>query len=296
MQRRGFAFGVALALAAAGPGYAQEATPTPTATPTATVTPPADADDRAPDAIVDYSMRRTWREGAPRWFASSTIDLGYLYLRPRGSVGYGKPFNTWIGLDANPILVRTGLGAYGGLRFALPFVDLRVGARYFSAFEHAFLAPQPMYTRLDLDRTGRPRAYYLTLEAELSAQVPLGPGEILAVASVSSVEYVPAGSYVFEETLRVMVAPPYVWRARGGYAFKLGEHGQYSIGVVADVLGVPRRDDAITVRTGPVLRFALSRHLEVRGSFVATVASPDRLGLVGGDFTELGLRYRVATE
>jgi hypothetical protein len=34
----------------------------------------------------------------------------------------------------------------------------------------------------------------------------------------------------------------------------------------------------------------------VRGSFIATVVSPDRIGLRGGDFTELGLRYRWASE
>jgi hypothetical protein len=41
---------------------------------------------------------------------------------------------------------------------------------------------------------------------------------------------------------------------------------------------------------------ALSRRVEVRGSFVFTVVSPDRIGLVGGDFTELGVRYRWASE
>jgi hypothetical protein len=40
----------------------------------------------------------------------------------------------------------------------------------------------------------------------------------------------------------------------------------------------------------------LSRHFDVRGSFVTTIVSRDRLGLVGGDFTELGVRYRLATE
>jgi hypothetical protein len=44
------------------------------------------------------------------------------------------------------------------------------------------------------------------------------------------------------------------------------------------------------------VRILLSRALEVRGTFVPTVASPDRIGLVGGDFTELGLRWRWATE
>jgi hypothetical protein len=44
------------------------------------------------------------------------------------------------------------------------------------------------------------------------------------------------------------------------------------------------------------LRLALTRRVDVRGSFIFTVISPDRIGLAGGDFTELGIRYRWASE
>jgi hypothetical protein len=257
---------------------------------------PTDLGPPRTDALIDPSMARSWAEGAPRTFAAATIDAGYLYLRPRGTIGYGMPFQTWIGLEANPIIASPGFGAYGGARFALPFIDLRVGARYFNTFRRAFLVPKDTYDRLDLDATDQPRSRYVTLEAELSAAVPLGPGDLLALASASSMIGVKPGTYVFEETLRVIVDPPYVWRARLGYAFRFGAHGQFSLGPVVDVLDVPRRDDSVTVRTGPVMRVQLSRHFDVRGSFVTTVYSPDRLGLVGGDFTELGVRYRTATE
>jgi hypothetical protein len=62
------------------------------------------------------------------------------------------------------------------------------------------------------------------------------------------------------------------------------------------VLGVPARSDALTVRAGLLVRFVLSRRIEVRGSFVPTIISPDTIGLAGSDFTELGLRYRWASE
>jgi hypothetical protein len=257
---------------------------------------PTDLGPPRTDALVDPSMARSWAEGTPRTFAAVAIDGGYLYLRPRGMIGYGKPFQTWIGVEANPIVSSAGFGGYGGARFALPFIDLRVGARYFNTFRRAFLVPKDSYDRLDLDATDQPRSRYVTLEAELSAAVPLGPGDFLALASVSSMVGVKPGTYVFEETLRVIVDPPYVWRGRLGYAFRFGAHGQFSLGPVVDVLHVPQRDDSLTVRTGPVMRVQLSRHFDVRGSFVTTVYSPDRLGLVGGDFTELGVRYRTATE
>lgn len=94
----------------------------------------------------------------------------------------------------------------------------------------------------------------------------------------------------------MIVAPPLVWRARTGYSLRMGPRGQHSAGLVTEILDVPKRDDSRTVRAGPVLRIGLSRHLEVRGSFVLTVMSPDTIGLVGGDFTELGVRWRTATE
>ncbi len=248
------------------------------------------------DALVDPTMHHSWAEGSPRPFAALTLDAGYLYLRPRGHIGYGMPFNTWLGIEANPLVGRGGYGGYGGARFALPYVDLRVGARWFAAFRHAFLEPKESYNRLDLDSTANEPARYYTVEAELSAAYPLGPGDILAMGSISAVRGVPAGSYVFEETLRVIVDPPWVWRVRGGYAFRIGSRSQHSIGPVVDVLAIPDRDDSRTVRFGPVLRIQLSRHFDVRGSFVTTLSSPDRLGLVGGDFTELGVRYRTATD
>jgi hypothetical protein len=248
------------------------------------------------DDLVDPQHTRSWREGPARAFVSTTIDAGYLYLRPRVSVGYGRPFTEWIGLDANPLIVSAGYGAYGGARFALPFVDLRVGARYFGAFQHSFLDPQDHYSRLDLDSTVRSSARYVTLEAELTAQIPAGPGDILLLGSASDVQGVPDNAYVFEETLHIITAPPFVWRVRGGYALRFGSRGQHSIGLVADVLDVPKRDDSLTIRAGPVLRLVLSRHFDIRGSFVFTLVSPDRLGLVGGDFTELGVRWRTATE
>jgi hypothetical protein len=124
----------------------------------------------------------------------------------------------------------------------------------------------------------------------------VGPGDIVALGSLSYVTGVPAGQLVFEETLRVIVAPPLVWRARGGYVVRFGSSRQHSVGIVADVLDVPKREDSLTVRAGPVIRIVLSRRVEVRGTFIPTLFSPDAIGLVGGDFTELGFRYRWATE
>jgi hypothetical protein len=257
---------------------------------------PPRADTRTPDALIDLQMRRSWNEGEPRSFLSTTLDVGWVYLRPRLSAGYGKPFRTWVGFDVNPIVMAQGIGAYGGVRLALPRFDLRLGPRYFLSFNRNFLNPEDSYNRVDLDSTLGDRARVITYEAEAEASLPLGPGDIVGLGSFSYVTNVPDGQLVFEETLRVIVAPPLVWRGRGGYVVRFGTSRQHSLGLVADVLGVPKRDDSISVRVGPVVRIVLSRRVEVRGSFVPTIVSPDHLGIIGGDFTELGFRYRWATE
>ena len=220
----------------------------------------------------------------------------HLHPRPRVSLGYGKPFTKWVGIDLNPLAQSTGLGAYGGLRVEIPYVDLRAGARYFRSFNHSYLAPATEYDRISLEVETTSPAHILTYEAELDSSIPVGPGNIVVRGSLSYVTNVPDGKYVFEETLHIIMNPPWVWRVRGGYMFRLGKYSQHSIGVVADFLDVPNRDESKTVRVGPILRWVLSRRVEVRGSFVLTVLSPDRIGLAGGDFTELGVRYRWATE
>jgi hypothetical protein len=248
------------------------------------------------DLLIDPRMARSWGVAPARWFAASTVDVGFVYARPRLSLGYGKPFTTWAGIDINPVASGNGLGAYGGLRLEVPFLDLRVGTRYFRAFTHTYLDPQEKFSRLVLETEADAPASIFTHEAEADLSIPVGPGNLLGRGSVSYIMGVPQGKMVLEETLRVIARPPLIWRGRGGYAFRLGQYSQHSIGFVVDVMAVPNRDDSLTIRAGPILRVVLSRRVDVRGSFVLTAISPDDIGLAGSDFTELGVRYRWATE
>jgi hypothetical protein len=248
------------------------------------------------DALIDPKMARSWGTLPPRAFAATTVDIGFVYLRPRLSLGYGRPFTKWVGVDANPIAQTSGLGAYGGFRVEIPHLDWRIGGRYFSSFQHTYLPPQASYERIDFERKVADKANTLTFESELDLSFNLGPGRLLLRGSLSYVTGVPDGRYVFEETLHVIVDPPWVWRSRVAYGFVFGSRGQHSIGPAVDFLDVPGRDDSRTVRVGPILAMKLSRRVEVRGSFVFSVVSPDRIGLKGGDSTELGVRYRWASE
>ncbi len=256
---------------------------------------PAPEPPPAPDHFIDPKMRRTWSDGEARPFVSTQIDAGFLYLRPRLSLGYGKPFSTWLGVDLNPVANAASAGAYGGVRFALPFVEVRVGARPLFSYQRRFLTPQPSIDGYTLEATENPHAHSLTYEAEIDAAVPVGPGRVLALASASYVTAVREGYWVYEEALRIIVAPPWVLRARIGYALPIPGLRSFTLAPVFDLVDVPDRSRGLSARAGVVARAVLSRHLEIRGVFVPTLRSPDTIGLAGGDFTELGLRYRWAT-
>lgn len=306
----------------AGPPEAPVAeTPSPAPPPEATppeATPPAGIDPRAlvttqqqrnfdptpplsllptpDDALMDPRMARSWGFAPSRWFVATSVDLGFIYGRPRVSLGYGKPFTKWVGVDVNPVFNGGGVGVYGGGRVELPFVDVRFGTRYWWLFGNWFLPIQDQYSRLDIERERGDKARVLTHEAEVDFSIPVGPGNFLARGSISYIANLEDGQAVFEPQLRVIARRGIVWRGRGGYAVRFGKYHQHSLGVVADVLDVPKREDSRTVRVGPIIRFVLSRRVDLRGSFVVTVLSPDKIGLVGGDFTELGVRYRWASE
>lgn len=275
---------------------AEKPTATPTATTPAKPVVPANAlpPSDAPTMWIDRNMSRSWETSGPRPFFATTIDVGYLYLRPRVSIGYGRPFHKWFGIDANPTVQNFGFGAYAGLRLDIPYFDIRAGARYFGSFQRSYLRPDTSYDRYEMESTALGRSRVLTLETEANLTVPVGPGSILALGSLSYLANVPEGLYVYEETLRVMVAPPWVWRARGGYMFGFGAHQQFSIGPAVDLLGVPERGSFV-VRVGGLVRFVMSRSFELRGAFMPSIHSQDSLGLLESDFTELGLRWRWAT-
>jgi hypothetical protein len=262
---------------------------------------PADTPDLAPlppptakpVPLVDAPVL-PWSLQPARWFVSAEIDTGFLYVRPRFSTGYGRPHDLWVGLDANPVFSSEGIAGYLGLRFDLPFVNLRVGGRYWYTFRRSFLMPEESYSVEDIELREAARSRFLTWEAELTTNVPLGRGVLIAESSFSLVTGVPDPYYVYEETLRVVVDPPYVWRARVGYTFAVDPERTVVIGPVLEFVGIPKRD-VVVYRAGALARIFLSPSLEARGTFVPAVYTPDPLGARGGDAFLLSIRYRWAT-
>ena len=247
-----------------------------------------------------------WSEGRARWFIAGTVDLGYLFARPRFTFGYGKPHYKWLGVDANPLYSGEGVGAYVGVRGTLPNVDLRIGARGFYTFRRSFLCPtedylqpgacadEPRHTDYDRDglenRVG-PHSRYITFETELTIDQPLGPGSVISELAASAVTLVHDGFFAYEERIRVIVDPPWILRARLGYLFPLEPSRSIRVGLAVEVVSVPRRD-MLVLRGGIFGGIRLYRDLEARGAFIPALAARDNLGAAGGDRFFLGVRYR----
>jgi len=234
-----------------------------------------------------------WSQQPVRWFGAFEIDAGFFYARPRFELGYGRPHSSWLGVEVNPIVTDKGIAAYAGLRIAQPYWHLRVGGRYWRPFYRTFLLPRESYTGEDIDLQEGPPSRFLTWESELGVNLPLGPGGFLLEAAGSYVTGVTPGYYVYEETLRVVANPPWIWRARAGYLWALADDA-LQFGPVVELVGVPRRD-MVVLRVGGLVRIRLSGDLEARGTFVPAVVTPDTLGADGADTFLLGIRYRWAT-
>lgn len=270
---------------------------------TVTLDPPADEGTTGPEpegvektpVPVDVFGSSVWSRGVPRWFMMAAIDLGVVYFRPRIGFGYGQPHYNWIGIETNPIVSLRGVGAWGGLRFAIPGLDLRVGARYFYDFDHSYLEPSHSYSRSELDVRDGPRSTPMDLEAELSWSVNVGVGELYGEHELAYIMSVPEGYFVYDDHLRIIVDPPWAYRNRLGFSFYFGRRARLRAGPVLEVAGSPDRGTVVW-RAGLSVRMRLYDDLELRGTFVPVVDARDSLGLQGADAFLVGVRYRWATD
>jgi hypothetical protein len=275
---------VALSLSLAPPVAAQEPFGISSQTP---APPPSQGTEQA-------VIGRYWELGRPRLFLATMAEAGYAYVRPRFVLGYGQPYWRWVGIETYPLAALNSLGHYGGLSAGIPGLTGRVGARYTYPFNRTLFLPRESFTRVDIERREGPRADYLALEAELAATAPLWIGSAFAVGTLYRTELIPEGYYVYEDNLRVVMEPPYVWRARLGYLAAMGRRGAIRLGVASDLIGIPGRGDYV-VRGGVLGSVIITASLEAQASFIPVLVSPDTIGLAGGDFGQLGIRFRWAT-
>lgn len=290
---------VSLAVFAAAAGFAradEPSSPAVAAPVTAPSSVPAAVQSASPNPALREPVKTPghWTLEPARPFMSLRADAGYLYLKPRLSFGYGQPFAFWGGLDLVPFVTPDSTGGYGGLRVRLDWFELRGGARFVHAFLHQFLTPKASYDLVALYEDTGHESNYLDLEAEMAAAIPAGPGDILVLGTAESIQLVPSGFDVYDETLHVIVAPPPVYRGRLGYSLPFMHENNARVGLVGEAIEIPGRGDQV-IRTGVVASFDIDDHLQAVATVLIPVYTPDALGLAGADYTELGIRYRWAT-
>lgn len=247
-------------------------------------------------ALLDGIRRKSWAMQPVGRFLSGRIDLGLFFLRPRISLGYGRAHDLWAGIETNPIITNEGIAIYAGLRLALAYFDVRLGGRYQYAFRRSFLGPQADYERDDIELREGPRSSYLTWEIEATSSIPIGrsgrfgAGNLFAEVGLAAVTGVKDGWWVYEETIRAVIKPPWVWRAMIGYLLRPLDSGALRVGPVVQAVGIPGRD-IVVWRAGVLARMRLAYNLELRGNFVPVASSRDHLGFAGADAFQLGIRY-----
>lgn len=271
------------------------------------LSPPAQALDPvdAPPDTGDFDalsagtggLHNHWAGTGRRPFLAGVYDVGLFYVQPSIAVGYGEPHHRWFGLSGAVDMATSGGSGKLALRGATPYFDARMGVRYEVPTDQYYLSPRESFTREDTELEDHGASRYLSLDAELTGRLPMPGGHLIAVASGYGLLHTPRDLYLFEEALKVVVEPPFLWRARLGYmgtlSFGRGEEQAVHLGGGFEAIHNPARG-AFVARIGPLARLPLTCHLEMIAAAMFVVHSPDRLGLLGADFGEIALRYRWA--
>ncbi|MCA9625296.1 MAG: hypothetical protein KC731_40015 [Myxococcales bacterium] len=234
------------------------------------------------------------RSGEHRPFLAAQLELGMVYYRPTLQAGWGKPHYEWFGAEGGTAVSISGTTLYGGLRGQLPNIGLRIGARYEAPFAQRLLPRQHQYDRLDLETVKTPHSRYLSWEAEVTANWPVPGGSMLMVLSGYHIDAQIEGYNIWEQNLRQVVEPPWLYRARLGYLAHVGWLGSMRVGAAAEIIGIPLRDTA-AVRAGPIITVSLTHHLQAVGAIMLVARERDTFGIRGADMGQLGLVYRWAT-
>jgi hypothetical protein len=231
-------------------------------------------------------QRRTlsyWDQGNPRFFVSGRTEAG-LYLKQQLAVGYGQPHWFMVTGEAFGISTFSFGGAYAGVRGALPFLDLRLGTRYSYSYKRSYLPPKEHYVADDVNNVDSgPNAHYQSLEAELTGIIPAFDGFLFPVITVYHIYGIPDGVFVFDESLRGVVDPPWIMGFRLGYVKNFGRNDFIKLGVLP------------IFRMGPAGAITITDHIDLQGTLTVVIAGPDSLGLFDGAFGVLGFVYRWAT-
>jgi hypothetical protein len=245
-----------------------------------------------------------WESDEDTFFATVASDIGFIYLRPRVTLGYGSPYWKFVGIDTYFLATNSFVSPYVGWRASFPFLDALMGVRYVHAFDRRILPRQEEYVadsclfrspecRNDLAlEPGDTRSTYTAIDFELVLVAPLFHGGVFATAHPVWVD-APSHVRIYEEVLRVVMDPPFALGLRAGYVYGFGESQDVKAGFLIEHIIMPGRP-ANVVRAGPALLIGLSKHFDFLFAFSPVLTSPDSLGIFHGTYAYLGFLHRFS--
>ena len=237
----------------------------------------------------------SWDVTTRRWFVSARADVGYLFLRPRASFGYGIPHQRWWGVDLVPILSGKEAGAYAGLRWRGPRVEIRSGMLFASAFYRGSLPDAPAYDQRDLDRQSEDPADYWAWDSELTVSVPIGKSFAQSETQLLYLPFADRSRNLFVETMGVILAPPWALREQLRGSFPLTFLPGLFMGPAVELVWLPGRADPWVARAGASFSLSLYQDVQLRTDVLPTVWSSDTLGRMGSPWLTINVRLLWAS-
>lgn len=251
-----------------------------------------EANDDGPAS--DPRLESHWSKQRPRAFVSGRIDAGIPYAKPQVAAGYGKPHDTFVAVEAFGLSTNTFGAGYVGVRFELPFLWVTAGPRYTASYLRGYLDPRESFLTSDVEAHRGSTARYWAFDADVGGYLPAPGGGLLWNVLATAVTNAPAGTYLFEESTRAVMATPWVVTGRLGYLLFAGPNDVLKVGVLSEYLSIPARRARI-VRVGPIAALKITDHLDAIATVTLVVASPDNLSLTQGAWGIAGVRYKWAS-
>ena len=234
-----------------------------------------------------------WQSSRATPFASVATDLGFIYFRPRMTLGYGAPFWSFVGLDAYWMTTNSFTAPYLGWRASLPFLDAMIGARRTIPFNRRFLPKSDSHLGDDIElREGDIRSAYNAIDFEVAGYAPIAHGTLFLSVHPVWVD-APNDVQLYEEVLRAVIDPPFALGLRSGWLYGFGEQQALKVGGMLEYVALPGRPAGVW-RSGPVVLMTFSKTLEGLFAFSVVLSSPDELGIFHGTYAFLGILHRFA--
>lgn len=235
-----------------------------------------------------------WQTKKMSPFVSLATDAGFIYFRPRLTLGYGAPFWNYVGVQADAITTNSFFQTTVGWRASLPFLDCTLSVRSVYPYDRRYLPRQKAYSAVDLglDHPGAQRSAYDAVDLEIAAVAPLLHGGVFVELHPLYVD-APRGTNLYEEYIRAVIRPPFALGTRAGYLYGVDKDESVKIGFMSEYVVLPGRPSNVT-RIGPVASVNFGKHFDGFAALSFVVSSPDTLGLENGTYAFIGVLHRWA--